>query len=276
MFTPRLKKPEAGNKYYIKKPSGYNPCKKGNPTDKDCNVLANCVGYATGRFSEETNEGCCRWFGNMDAKSFYIVATRDYNLEVGQTPKVGAIACWQGGSTKQGHVAIVEKVVSNTEILTSESAYGGKAFYTKTRKKGNGLWGMSSKYKFQGFVYNPNIAKITKPVERNTAVDQLEVIKSKLRIRTEPSLKGEILGFAELGYYNDLETKEADGYIWHKVAENNWLAEVEGYVILLPTYKVGDKVVFKQIPDYFIITGIENTIVNVKATTSINNLEKID
>ena len=113
------------------------------------------------------------------------------------------------------------------------------------------------------------------PTERNASVDQLEVIKNKLRIRTEPNLKGEILGFAKLGYYNDLETYKADGYIWHKVGEDNWLAQVDGYVKLLPKFNVGDKVTFKQLPDYFIISDLENNTANVTMTTNTNNLNKL-
>jgi hypothetical protein len=52
-FTPRLTKPEAGNKYYITKAKGgWSTAIVGCPTDPDCNVLHNCVGYAFGRFNE--------------------------------------------------------------------------------------------------------------------------------------------------------------------------------------------------------------------------------
>ena len=84
------------------------------------------------------------------------------SLETGQTPRVGACMVWQKGDTLDGsdgagHVAIVEKVYSATQIMTSESAYGGKAFYTSTRNKGDGNWGMGSSYKFVGFIYNPAV-----------------------------------------------------------------------------------------------------------------------
>ena len=53
MFQIRTSKPSAGNKFYITTSNGgYSKCIKGKPTDKDCNVLANCVGYACGRFNE--------------------------------------------------------------------------------------------------------------------------------------------------------------------------------------------------------------------------------
>lgn len=90
----------------------------------------------------------------------------EYNntgIPVGQEPKLGACMVWQGGATKKGsdgvgHVAIVEKVVSSTEVITSESGWGSKnPFWTATRKKGNGNWGAGAGYKFLGFIYNPAV-----------------------------------------------------------------------------------------------------------------------
>ena len=53
MFAIRKTKPESGNKFYnTTSNGGYSKCIKGKPTDKGCNVLANCVGYACGRFNE--------------------------------------------------------------------------------------------------------------------------------------------------------------------------------------------------------------------------------
>ena len=34
--------------------------------------------------------------------------------------------------------------------------------------------------------------------------------------------------------YDDLEIIEADGYKWHKIGENNYIAEVDEYIELLP------------------------------------------
>lgn len=90
----------------------------------------------------------------------------EYNntgIPVGQVPKLGACMVWQGGATKKGsdgvgHVAIVEKVISPTEIITSESGWGSKnPFWNATRKKGNGNWGAGAGYKFLGFIYNPAV-----------------------------------------------------------------------------------------------------------------------
>lgn len=161
-FKMRTTRPEAGNKYYITRANGgYSYAIKGNPTDSKCDVLSNCVGYAYGRFNEIGNWGYCKYLSPVNAERFM-----EYNntgIPVGQVPKLGACMVWQGGATKKGndgvgHVAIVEKVISPTEIITSESGWGSKnPFWNATRKKGNGNWGAGAGYKFLGFIYNPAI-----------------------------------------------------------------------------------------------------------------------
>lgn len=157
-FKPRTTKPEAGNKYYITKAKGgYSNAIKGKPTDPDCDVLSNCVGYAYGRFNEIGGYGYCKYLSPTNAENFIQYAK---GLEVGKTPKVGACMVWRkgaslSGSDGAGHVAIVEKVVSDTEVVTSESGWNSKAFWTQTRKKGSGNWGAGSGYTFLGFIYNP-------------------------------------------------------------------------------------------------------------------------
>ena len=123
-FTPRLTRPEAGNKYYITKAAGgYSSAIKGSPTDAHCDVLSNCVGYAYGRFNEIAGEGACKYLSPTNAENFIQYAG---GLEVGQTPRLGACMVWQKGATLKGsdgagHVAIVEQIISPTEIVTSES-----------------------------------------------------------------------------------------------------------------------------------------------------------
>lgn len=158
-FVPRLTRPEAGNKYYITKAAGgYSDAVKGSPTDSACNVLSNCVGYAYGRFNEIIGEGACKHLRPVNAENFIQYKG---TLEVGMEPRLGACMVWQKGATLKGsdgagHVAIVEKIVSSTEIVTSESGWGAsKPFWTQTRKKGSGNWGQGSSYKFLGFIYNP-------------------------------------------------------------------------------------------------------------------------
>ena len=168
MFQIRTSKPSAGNKFYItKNAGGYSRCIVGKPTDSQCNVLSNCVGYACGRFNEII--GSMKYpYLNCNAENFIERAINTYGLEIGQTPKAGAIMVWQKGSTLSGndgagHVAIVEKVIDANTVYTSESGYGGSAFWNSTRKNTNGRWGIGSGYTFRGFIYNPSVKEEVTP-----------------------------------------------------------------------------------------------------------------
>ena len=175
MFQIRTSKPTAGNKNYITTGAGgWSTCIVGYPTDWECNVLANCVGYASGRFNEIINQvrgtsGCTYKTLNCNAENF-IERAQGAGLRIGQTPKVGSIICWQYGSLASsdgaGHVAIVEKVIDNNTIYTSESGYGSSAFWNATRNNNNGRWGIGSGYYFRGFIYLPD--DVQKKVDGNT------------------------------------------------------------------------------------------------------------
>lgn len=164
MFQIRTSKPGAGNKNYITTGAGgWNTCITGYPQDRECNVLANCVGYASGRFNEIINtsrgsSGCTYKTLNCNAENFVERAVAA-GLSTGSVPRVGAIMCWQKGSLASsdgaGHVAIVEKVYSNSSVYTSESGYGGSAFWNSTRSNSNGRWGIGAGYSFRCFIYLP-------------------------------------------------------------------------------------------------------------------------
>lgn len=177
-FKMRTTKPGAGNKYYIRKASGgYSNAIKGSPTDSECDVLANCVGYAYGRFNEIGEYGYCKYLAPVNAEDFM-----DYkgSCQTGMTPKVGAVMVWEGKGSLAGHVAIVERVDSDSQVFTSESGYGSSAFWNQTRKKGSGNWGSGSNYAFKGFIYNPAVKDEPKPAPAPAkSVDELaqEVIR---------------------------------------------------------------------------------------------------
>lgn len=163
MFKPRLTKPESGNPYYnTKSAGGYSSAIIGKPTDSGCNVLANCVGYAYGRFNEIASCPDMWYLAPRNAELFVTIA-KQQGLTVGTEPKLGAVMCWQKGETLDGsdgagHVAVVEVIQSSGAITTSESGYNAqKPFWTTVRTKGNGNWGQSAGYKFLGFIYNPAV-----------------------------------------------------------------------------------------------------------------------
>ena len=149
----RTTRPEAGNKYYIRKASGgYSTCIQGKPTDKWCDVLSNCVGYACGAANEELGLGYEKYHLNCNAENFIERAIAS-GLSVYKTPQVGDIICWEGAGSLAGHVGIVIKVVNNNCIKVAQSGWGSSnPFYITTNYNNNGRWGLSSNYPFRGFI----------------------------------------------------------------------------------------------------------------------------
>lgn len=200
-FTPRLTRPEKGNKFYnTRSNGGWSTAIKGKPTDPNDDVLSNCVGAAFARFNEIAYQilgadGIKKLFkengGKLNdlrlnkempllaprnAENFYDVALQQ-GLEVSQTPTLGACMVWQKGATRSGgdgagHVAIVEKVLSPDCVQTSESGYNcSNPFWTQYRYRGgNGNWGNETGYKFLGFIKNPAVNAKSDPYPMPTRV----------------------------------------------------------------------------------------------------------
>ena len=149
----RTTRPEAGNKYYIRKASGgYSTCIQGKPTDKWCNVLSNCVGYACGAANEELGLGYEKYHLNCNAENFIERAIAS-GLSVYKTPQVGDIICWEGAGSLAGHVGIVIDVVNGNCIKVAQSGWGSSnPFYITTNYNNNGRWGLSSNYPLRGFI----------------------------------------------------------------------------------------------------------------------------
>lgn len=167
----RTKKPGSNDKWYIRKASGgWSTCIAGNPKDKICDVLSNCVGYACGRFNEIYSK-VANYNGmkfpslNCNAENFIERAQNTYGLKISNVPVLGGIMVWQKGDTLSGndgagHVAIVEKIIDENTIYTSESSYSGTAFFNATRSNANGRWGMGAGNKFRGCIINPAIGDV--------------------------------------------------------------------------------------------------------------------
>lgn len=153
----RTTRPTAGNKYFIRKANGgYSTCIQGKPTDSQCNVLANCVGYACGAYNEELGLGYEKYHLNCNAENFIERAIAS-GLSVLSKPVVGSILCWEGVGSLAGHVAIVIEVINDNCIRTAESGYGSsRPFWITTRYNNNGRWGLNSNYRPRGFIVNPN------------------------------------------------------------------------------------------------------------------------
>lgn len=234
MFTPRLTRPGAGNKYYIRKAQGgYSNAIWGKPVDANCNVLSNCVGYAYGRFNEIGQYGSCKYLAPVNAEDFMKYKG---SCKTGMAPKLGACAVWQGKGSLAGHVAIVEKIIDSNTIVTSESGYGQKnPFWTTTRKNTNGRWGANSNYPFLGFIYNPAVPDEPTPIK---TIEELahEVIEGKWGNGEERKRR-----LTEAGYdYAKVQARVNElvsGKMYIQLTANVW-CRLKGYGFKYAKYKV--------------------------------------
>lgn len=160
-FTPRLSKPEAGNAYYNQPTKGYAVgIIDGNPQDGGCDVLANCVGYAAGRFNEIIGVGKFVYFQYAPNPKDWIATARTYGLQTGTEPKLGSVLVWEK------HVCIVEEIHADGCIITSESGYGcSPPFWTTLRNNSDGVWNGGAFGKFLGFIYQPKEEESMKGID---------------------------------------------------------------------------------------------------------------
>ena len=147
-FTPRLtSEGMQGNPYWYSR----------NPFYLAGYGLPNCTCYAWGRWFEESdtdhNYTPVPTLSTGNAEDWYGYVQDGY--ERGQTPKLGAVACWADGPfSGDGHVAVVEQIDPDTGVITcSNSAYGGQYFYLTHLSPPDYL--PAAGYVFQGFIYNP-------------------------------------------------------------------------------------------------------------------------
>ena len=163
MFPMRTSLPDYGDKFYNNgNAGGWSWCINGNPTCAGRNVLSNCVGYACGRFNQIIGEMrypqlCCN-------AEYFIEKAKQIGLEISDVPTMGGIMVWSKGSIYSGddgggHVAIVEDIYSTYDIYTSESAWGGTAFFNARRTGSN--YGLNSSYRYIGCVVNPAVGRVT-------------------------------------------------------------------------------------------------------------------
>ncbi len=110
-------------------------------------VIPNCTAFCFGSFMKCCGITACN-LPVANAAEWYSRAP----YPKGDTPKLGAIACWKGGTNSQGHVAFVNVINNDGSIVVAESGYYSQVWFMETTLKApysrSGLT-------FQGFIYNP-------------------------------------------------------------------------------------------------------------------------
>lgn len=139
-----------------------------NPFYQSGYGLPNCTCYAWGRFWEVTEQsgvtGVTPSLSRGNGGDWYGYTQDGYPRS--EEPALGAVICFSQPG-RAGHVAIVEQILDNGDIVTSNSGYsrspGGwndrSYFWTETNPKSTGYrssWEVSGGYVLQGFIINPN------------------------------------------------------------------------------------------------------------------------
>ena len=109
--------------------------------------MPNCTAYAWGRAYEILNH--IPNLSTSDAGKWFEYNKKNNIYSYGQTPKLGAIACFD--NKDGGHVAVVENIENNI-ITFSISAYGGNNFYLSKALVDSENPGQEN-WIFQGYIY---------------------------------------------------------------------------------------------------------------------------
>ena len=168
-FVERKKAPTTSDSYYMPttRQGGQSPF---NTLDQSGNLVLTNTSYAWCRFSEVLGAQCKlsrgaggSWYGHKEDKYKRSVA-----------PALGDVMCFSH-PTNGGYVCIVEEIVQNEMIVTSQVRNSDHKWYTSKRIKNYGSWDTGN-YTFQGFIHNPKV---------NMAVIVESALESFLRIAEE-------------------------------------------------------------------------------------------
>lgn len=107
--------------------------------------LGNCTHYAYSRASEILGKESKLPTGNAD--TWYDKT----NYKKGQTPKIGSIIVYKHKNKSGGHVAVVERIKDNGNLILSMSGYNSGLWWTREVSKSNNY--CYNDYKLLGFIY---------------------------------------------------------------------------------------------------------------------------
>lgn len=215
IFKQRLTAPDKTDKRFIRHThGGYNTCIEIN--DDTGYVLPNCTGYAQGRLLEILGAKSANWkLPAGDAENWFSTAIKN-GLQTGSVPKLGAVVCWRAGQIYNGkdgagHVAIIEDILPNGDIVTSNSAHNGTEFFTQVVTKASGYM-YSEERPLVGFIYCgiefERPASSTTPSTTGNIVAGKEIVLNNTPCYTSETVK------------TSYTTKSGTFYLWDATVKN--------------------------------------------------------
>lgn len=183
----------------------------------------------------------CGWVGNMLLWDWKYDELMEYFDEVDvHAMQEGDVCIWADPKNEQNcHVAVYDHYDGSNCWYFSQNPNPCRVMVVN----------MSGHHAFRRKKETPPAPEptpvITPNVERDEYKNQIEVKVDKLRIRTAPNLNGEVIGYANPGFYNYLETTENDGYIWYRISDSNWIAYSDEWENVYPAKEKEEFIQFK-------------------------------
>lgn len=224
-----------------------------NPLANVKSCLPNCTTFVLGDLMVDKLPNPLTKVRN--ANQWHLYLTNGYTLYDFEysNVQVGDILEWTSGN----HVARVTKIQKG-QIYISGSFYTGihgKAYYNGSYDTRDGLnsmeevsnfmlnnypvrffhhWSLEEENKWVGYAPRYIIRppqSVVRPVDRDKSKNQINVLTNEQYVRNNDNA---ILGLAQMGWYDVLQTKENNGYTWCEVEDNKYIALVEGRVVYYP------------------------------------------
>lgn len=131
--------------------------------------------------------------------------------------------------TRYSHIAMFRINDGNGCIILTQNPNGNPNYVHQMWCNFDGLVGA-----LRPKVNKPQVY-VSEPIGENKNVNQVFITcDNTMRCRTTPEIKdNNCIGFYKTGFYNVLEEINTD-YHWCKVAENNWVACLDGYCNYIP------------------------------------------
>ena len=145
--------------------------------------MPNCTCYCYGRIYENTGAkptycptgNAWRWWDQWPS-----------NMDKGQIPRLGSVLVKEDPTGYYvGHVEVVEDIMPNGDIITSNSNYGGTFFYTRTLKASQNYlsdWEKNNGWRKRGFLYLPGNPEFTEWIKGNRYLNQEEMDNNALLV----------------------------------------------------------------------------------------------
>lgn len=153
-----------------------------------------------------------------------IIKQNDYYLDMGNA----------GGVDTHSHVEVQK---GKFKMATSFTSQGGYKF-ENTIEPFNALFlTKDTIYKYSKYTWKilPDTPPVTSVVDRNETITQIKVLADELRVRADHNTTSQFIGYAvKNGIYNDLETYKDATYTWHRIADNQWVADEGTWLELYP------------------------------------------